>query len=272
MYTLPNLLTLFRFGLIPVFLILFFSPLPVLHWAATAVFLLAALTDWLDGWLARLLEQESELGRLADPLADKLLSVSVFLALWIRGLPWGLDQLAVLCILVIAGTEAVIATLSGLSAWKGIEIRPSPVGKTKTAVQFLTLLGTLLLLNLDQSPRWGTAAELPARPFWVGVAFGVCALLTLATLAVYIARYPSHREQLRMVREAARRRSRQRRQTLVRVARMSPGKERRQEALEAAREIAREIARAPRENQEAGNSTARSISGRGENPGNVQSS
>lgn len=270
MYTLPNLLTLFRFGLIPVFLILFFSPLAVLHWAASAVFLLAAFTDWLDGWLARLLEQESELGRLADPLADKLLSVSVFLALLIRGLPWGVNRVTVASVIIIALTELVIATVSGISAWRGLEIRPSPVGKTKTAVQFLTLLGTLLLLNLEQDPGlWHPSAHLD-RTLLVGSAFLLCAVLPLLTLAVYIARYPNHREQLRMVREAARRRSARRRQTLARVRQLSPGRERRQGALEAAREIARDIAQAPGENLRAGTGRPSGTGAEGENTPDVK--
>ncbi len=239
-YTLPNIITLFRFALVPVFLILFLSPLPGLHLVASALFVLAALSDALDGWLARVLEQQTPFGRLADPLADKLLSVSVILALLIRDLPMSDPGLARVAIFVIVGTEILIATISGISHARGIAIRPAMVGRVKTVVQFLTLLSCLLLLNLG-----GDLGLLPPTHPWqdhfLTLAFALSALLTVSTLIVYIARYPDHRAQLSLARQQARDRAARRREHLQRIVEQAPGRPRRQEALRAAREIARDL-------------------------------
>jgi len=80
MINLPNLLTLLRIALIPVFVILFYWPSAWAIWAAAIVFALAGFTDWLDGYLARKLQQSTALGAFLDPVADKLM-VAVALVL-----------------------------------------------------------------------------------------------------------------------------------------------------------------------------------------------
>jgi len=79
----PNTLTMLRIALIPLFVILFWLPFTWTDFAAATVFLLAAITDWLDGYLARKLDQTSRLGAFLDPVADKLI-VAVALVLLLR--------------------------------------------------------------------------------------------------------------------------------------------------------------------------------------------
>ena len=73
MYTLPNLITMFRVVLIPVFVIVYFLDWRWAHEAAAFIFWLAAITDWFDGYLARKLKQSSAFGAFLDPVADKLI-------------------------------------------------------------------------------------------------------------------------------------------------------------------------------------------------------
>ena len=77
----PNFLTLFRIFMIPALVIVYLIPGPLGHWLAVLIFYLAAITDYLDGWLARKLEATSEFGRMLDPIADKLMVVAVIIIL-----------------------------------------------------------------------------------------------------------------------------------------------------------------------------------------------
>ncbi|MFZ1294075.1 MAG: CDP-diacylglycerol--glycerol-3-phosphate 3-phosphatidyltransferase, partial [Pseudomonadales bacterium] len=71
----PNMLTLFRIALIPVFVLVFFLPFHWSYMASAVIFVLASLTDWLDGYLARRLDQSTSFGAFLDPVADKLMVV-----------------------------------------------------------------------------------------------------------------------------------------------------------------------------------------------------
>lgn len=85
-WTIPNLMTVFRFLLVPVFVLIYFCISPIV---ALFIFGLACLTDVLDGYLARKLHQETTFGKWADPLADKIMTVAVLACLTIAGsLPW----------------------------------------------------------------------------------------------------------------------------------------------------------------------------------------
>lgn len=218
MFTIPNFLTLLRFVMVPAFLILFFTEITHLHLLATGIFLLAAVTDWLDGFLARWLDQESEIGQFADPLADKLLSVSVFFALLVRGDLAVLVPIAVPCIIVVALAETGILAMSTVSLYRGLPLSFSYVGKVKTAVQFLTIVLALLRLNVRENlpllPHWlnrfvGWDGVLP----WIGAGFVLSTALTLLTFGVYLLRWPRHRAELRAARAQARDDARRRRAT-----------------------------------------------------------
>ncbi len=216
MFTIPNIITLFRFMLIPAFLIMFFSQQVELHLLATAVFLVASLSDWLDGFLARWLQQESELGKHADPLADKMLSVSLFFALLIRDDLAAQLPIAVYCIVIIAIAEGGILLMSTIALYRGVDVEIAFVGKLKTVFQFITILLVLLRLNLVESiepaPPWlvrvvGWDGVLPLINF----GFIAAAALTITALIVYGLRYPRHRDKLRAARSQAKEAARVRR-------------------------------------------------------------
>ncbi|MHB1543227.1 MAG: CDP-diacylglycerol--glycerol-3-phosphate 3-phosphatidyltransferase [Gammaproteobacteria bacterium] len=182
---LPNCLTALRIGLIPAFVLVFWMPGISAHVWAALIFAVAALTDWLDGYLARRLKQGSRFGVLFDPIADKMM-VSTALLLLIQELPyWWL----VLPALIIIGREI---TVSGLREWlAGGESQDKlPVkwlGKLKTGVQMIALF--CLLISI---PGW-TSIGLPFGLFLLYMA----ALLTILSGLDYLWQaWPSIRQGL----------------------------------------------------------------------------
>ena len=148
--TTPNLLTLFRMALIPVVVVLYFMPIAGVY--VTAVFLLAGLTDWLDGYLARRLEQTSQFGEFLDPVADKLVVAAVLVLLVSDG-----DVLArvvsqkffIVAVVVIIGREIAVSALREWVAQSGARagMAVSTLGKVKTTVQIIAI--ALLLYSQD---------------------------------------------------------------------------------------------------------------------------
>jgi len=146
----PNLLTLFRMALIPVVVALYFMPVAGVY--VTAVFLLAGLTDWLDGYLARRLDQTSEFGAFLDPVADKLVVAVVLVLLVSDGdvLARVVSQkLFIVAVAVIMGREIAVSALREWVAQSGVQpsIAVSTLGKVKTTVQIIAI--ALLLYGQD---------------------------------------------------------------------------------------------------------------------------
>jgi len=174
MWTLPNLLTLSRILMIPVFIVAFYLSAAWNHQVAAVVFLLAALTDWLDGYLARRMELVSPLGAFLDPVADKLM-VATALVLVVADNPqvWLAVSAA-----VIIGREI---TISALREWmaelgKRKRVAVSWVGKFKTAAQMTAI--TLLVYRHD-------LFGLPTYQIGTGLLF-VAVVLTLWSMTVYL--------------------------------------------------------------------------------------
>ena len=148
--TTPNLLTLFRMALIPVVVVLYFMPISGVY--VTAVFLLAGLTDWLDGYLARRLEQTSQFGEFLDPVADKLVVATVLVLLVSDGdvLARVVSQkLFIVAVVVIIGREIAVSALREWVAQSGARagMAVSTLGKVKTTVQIIAI--ALLLYSQD---------------------------------------------------------------------------------------------------------------------------
>ena len=148
--TTPNLLTLFRMALIPVVVVLYFMPIAGVY--VTAVFLLAGLTDWLDGYLARRLEQTSQFGEFLDPVADKLVVAAVLVLLVSDGdvLARVVSQkLFIVAVAVIMGREIAVSALREWVAQSGVQpsIAVSRLGKVKTTAQIIAI--ALLLYSQD---------------------------------------------------------------------------------------------------------------------------
>lgn len=136
-YSIPNLLTLLRILLIPVLVIVFFLPVSWRNELATVIFVVAALTDLLDGYLARRLGQVSPLGAFLDPVADKLM-VAVALILIVQADPivWTAIPAA-----VIIGREITISALREWMAELGArsQVAVSEIGKVKTVAQMTAI-------------------------------------------------------------------------------------------------------------------------------------
>lgn len=137
----PNTITLLRILLIPVFVLVFYLPYQWSFLASSTIFTLAAVTDWLDGYLARKLDQSTAFGAFLDPVADKLM-VAVALALLIeRYQVWWFTIPAI----IIIGREIVISALREWMAELGARtsVAVSYVGKVKTVFQMLAIIGLL---------------------------------------------------------------------------------------------------------------------------------
>ena len=143
---LPNGLTIIRVLAIPVILSLLFYPGETYQWVSAIFFLLVAVTDTLDGYLARRRGMVTTLGKFLDPLADKLLIVTALIALIpTRGIPFWM-------VILIVGREIAVTGLRGIAISQGIVISASNLGKYKTvsetiAIFFLILNGEYLSID-----------------------------------------------------------------------------------------------------------------------------
>jgi CDP-diacylglycerol--glycerol-3-phosphate 3-phosphatidyltransferase len=147
--SLPNTLTIIRVLAIPIILLLLFYPEKIYQLITALLFLSAAVTDTLDGYLARRQGMVTTLGKFLDPLADKLLIVTALIALIpARGIPaW--------MVIVIVGREIAVTGLRGIAGAQGIVISASVWGKYKTvfevaSISFIILNGNYFSINFHQ--------------------------------------------------------------------------------------------------------------------------
>lgn len=136
---LPNFITLTRILLIPVFVVLFVSPTEDRSLSAAAVFVIAAVTDLLDGYLARRNGQVTTLGKLLDPIADKLLVLSALILLV------NLDRVSALVAILIIAREVAVTGIRAIAAGEGMVIAAETTGKYKMALQVVAIV--LLILE-----------------------------------------------------------------------------------------------------------------------------
>jgi CDP-diacylglycerol---glycerol-3-phosphate 3-phosphatidyltransferase len=176
---LPNTLTLVRMFLVPLLVVVLlteFEGRRILgmpkELVGAAIFGLASLTDWLDGYLARRRRQVTWLGQMLDPIADKLLTSAAFISLVQLGLApaW--------MVALIIGREFAITALRSLAYTKGITIPASPLGKIKMASQVTGIL--LLILG------WGPLPWLASAGY---IALWVVMLLAVASAVDYYRRF-----------------------------------------------------------------------------------
>ncbi|MBI1823171.1 MAG: CDP-diacylglycerol--glycerol-3-phosphate 3-phosphatidyltransferase, partial [Nitrospirae bacterium] len=137
---LPNLLTLLRIALIPLFVMIYSEPTPLRSFLATVAFLLAALTDFLDGYLARKRGEITQFGKLMDPIADKLLVISALLLLVY------FQRIPVWMVIILVGREMAVTGLRAVASLEGVIIPADRWGKYKMGAQITAL--ALLLWNL----------------------------------------------------------------------------------------------------------------------------
>lgn len=170
----PNTITLVRMVLIPVFVLLFYLPFEWCYAASAVVFAVAGLTDWLDGYLARRLNQSTPFGAFLDPVADKLMVVFALVLLTESyRTPW-----FTLPAVVIIGREIVISALREWMANIGNRARVavSFIGKIKTTFQMVAITGFLI---------FPPSSESMLKPVCYVLLYGA-ALLTLWSMGLYL--------------------------------------------------------------------------------------
>ena len=139
---LPNKLTTFRVVLIPFFIFFLMTELiPYSKWVALALFCIASLTDFFDGYLARKWNMVTNFGKFMDPLADKLLVCSAIIAFT------AMDRMPAWIVIIIVAREFIISGFRLIAAEKGVVIAASYWGKFKTASQMFMII--LLIINID---------------------------------------------------------------------------------------------------------------------------
>jgi CDP-diacylglycerol---glycerol-3-phosphate 3-phosphatidyltransferase len=144
----PNVLTLLRIVAVPVLVVALLDETPDGDLIAAAVFALAAVTDGLDGYIARRQQSITTFGKLMDPLADKLLVVAALISLV------SLDRLAAWAAMVIIARELAVTGLRALAAERGVVIAASWLGKVKTLLQVAAIFA---LIVFEPAPAWADA-------------------------------------------------------------------------------------------------------------------
>jgi len=180
--TIPTLLTLFRILLIPVLVVVFYLPFKWTNFAAALIFTLGAVTDWLDGWVARRYGMYSDFGAFLDPVADKL-AVTTALFVIVQSHP---TILMALLAAVIVGREITISALREWMAEIGERgtVKVAWVGKIKTIVQMLALIALLY-----REPWQGINVQLVGE-----ILLAIAAVLTLWSGIAYLrAAWPAMR-------------------------------------------------------------------------------
>jgi cardiolipin synthase len=145
----PNLLTVFRVIFLPFFIYLVLQPSQISRMIAFAVFVFASLTDLLDGYLARRLNQETEFGKFLDPLADKCLVLGAFIAFVFLS-----EQIQVWMVLCILGRDIMITSFRYLAIYQGLSLQTSRLAKVKTAFQMFSIIIILMSFVVLTVPEY----------------------------------------------------------------------------------------------------------------------
>ena len=140
-WNVPNSLTLLRIFLVPFLVVVLLTKFYGREYVGLAIFLVAAITDFFDGWIARRSNKITRLGALLDPIADKLLMSAAFISLVELGLApaW--------MVVIVIGREFAVTGLRSIAAQQGVTIPASPLGKSKTISQVIAIA---LLIMGDQ--------------------------------------------------------------------------------------------------------------------------
>lgn len=183
----PNKLTLARVLMVPLFVLFFYWSFPAHYFAATLVFVIAAITDAIDGKLARKRNQVTDFGKFLDPLADKVLVVTALACLLER------QKLNIVVFLLIVTREFMVSALRLVVAGKGTVVPAGFAGKLKTAFTMIALITAMVYwsfrldfssfgLNIPQGVY--TGAEI-----FLQVLFWIAAALTVWSGAQYLVHY-----------------------------------------------------------------------------------
>ena len=164
---LPNALTILRLALIPVFVVLVLDSDHGYSWAAAIVFAVAGITDQIDGFLARRWHVESQFGKIADPLADRLMIDAAVILLWVE------DRLPLAALAVVLARDLLLVGGYKLVVNRGYDFEVNLLGKAATWLLYAALALTMVTREGTDWPLW---------LFWGGVA------LALLAAAQYVAK------------------------------------------------------------------------------------
>lgn len=183
-FSLPNQLTLLRILLTPVFLYLLFSPNPCYRQWSLVVFILTAITDWYDGWLARRWGYVSRWGAFLDPLADKVVTSATLLAFTF------LSLVPAWAVWLIVVRDILITLLRSYAEYKEKPFDTSQFAKTKTFSQFVVICYILILYVAQSVPdirvEYGALLDLLLNPTLVYSLIVFIAVITVWTGVQYI--------------------------------------------------------------------------------------
>jgi len=188
--SIPNALTVARILLTPLLLVLLVTPTFWARLGALTLFMIASISDYLDGVIARRMEAHSQVGKFLDPIADKILVLGTFItlsALYPQLVPWW-------AVLIIALRDVLVTALRSWAASRGESLRTLPVAKWKTAAQLLFLFLMLVALTLTHGgtpdgAQWVLDSPIPFILLMAVVGF------TLYTGALYVVQIRSFSEE-----------------------------------------------------------------------------
>ena len=178
----PNKLTVSRLALTVAFLAAIFCELPFSKTAALILFSIAGLTDYFDGKIARRDKLITNFGTLMDPLADKILTCSAFIAFV------GSGKMAAWMVVIIVTRELAITGLRLLAASKQVVLAAEGYGKHKTISQIVAIISLLVLISYPEWGPWARAALEWWVPLFTEVSKWVAVFLTLSSGVLYFAR------------------------------------------------------------------------------------
>ena len=160
--SIPNIFSYLRIILIP--FIIYFLTIRTVEYLiyALLIFMFASFTDFIDGWLARKLKQESEFGKFIDPIADKFLVISALIA--IIAIDPYFEVIDSWMIVIIVGRDILITVMRWFAIKKGKPLRTSRFGKFKTAFQMLSIV---IIIMIYMSKRSGIFNTHESLPYWI---------------------------------------------------------------------------------------------------------
>ena len=153
-WNLPNALTLFRIFLVPFLVVVLLTKFSGREFVGLGIFLVAAVTDFFDGWVARRRNQTTRLGALLDPIADKLLMSAAFISL----VEMDPKHVPAWMVVIIIGREFAVSGLRSIAAQQGVTIAASPLGKGKMVSQVIAISLLILGYELGELRVTGTVA------------------------------------------------------------------------------------------------------------------
>jgi CDP-diacylglycerol--glycerol-3-phosphate 3-phosphatidyltransferase len=178
-WNLPNALTLLRIFLVPFLVVVLLTKFTAREFVGLGIFLVAAITDFFDGWIARRRNQTTRMGALLDPIADKLLMSAAFISL----VEMDPHHVPAWMVVIIIGREFAVSGLRSIAAQQGVTIAASSLGKGKMISQVIAISLLILGYELGELRRTGTVALWGVMLF--ALASGVDYFIKFARAVIY---------------------------------------------------------------------------------------